>query len=146
MEKNKLCKTYRLIPFLLFFILMLTSCRVVKYSHNDIMNNYKTKSDVISRFGLPTEKRKEGDLEEWYYSYGSLTVSEYEKTNYFNTPVVSSESNTTQKFLKFTLKNNIVTNWTSQGVNLEETELNKKLTFATLIIFFGSIILIASGD
>jgi hypothetical protein len=111
------------------------------------MNNYKTKSDVISRFGLPTEKRKEGDIEEWYYSFGSSTVSEYEKTTYFNNPpVISGESNTTQKYIKFTIKNDAVTNWTSQGVDLEETEVNKKLTFASLIIFFGSIILIASGD
>jgi hypothetical protein len=111
------------------------------------MNNYKTKSDVISRFGLPTEKRKEGDIEEWYYSFGSRTVSEYEKTTYFNNPpVISGESNTTQKYIKFSIKNDAVTNWTSQGVDLEETEVNKKLTFASLIIFFSSIILIASGD
>jgi hypothetical protein len=146
---NKLSKTYRLIPFLLFFILMLTSCTRVIYSHNDVMDAYRTKSDIITRFGLPTEKRQEGDIEEWYYSYGSRTSSVYNNIAYGNNrPVIIGRSNTTDKYIKFTLKNDKVTNWTTQGVNLQETEVDKKkriwailgsIAFISFFVWLGSL-------
>ena len=146
---NKLTKTNRLIPFLLFFTIMSTSCTRIIYSHNDVMDAYRTKSDIITRFGLPTEKRQEGDIEEWYYSFGSRTSSVYNNIAYGNNrPVIIGKSNTTEKYIKFTLKNNAVTSWTTQGVNLQETEIDKKkniwvilssVAFISFFVWLGSL-------
>lgn len=38
------------------------------------MSNFKTKDDLIRKFGIPTSKRSDGDYEEWYYLFGVKTV------------------------------------------------------------------------
>lgn len=46
-------------------ILLCTSCTRLVYSNNDYMKSFKTKNEVIARFGMPSEK-KDGNI------YGDL--------------------------------------------------------------------------
>ncbi len=68
----------------LFFIvissLVATSCatmvRVATTTHKQTMDSYKTKEQVIGKFGIPTSKRNDGDYEEYYYLFGTKTVTD----------------------------------------------------------------------
>ena len=69
--------------FILFslFSLFISSCTVIvpaviwttqkKVSHDDVMNSYKTKKDVIKNFGIPTSKISVEGIEIWTYKAGS---------------------------------------------------------------------------
>jgi hypothetical protein len=60
--------------------LFLTSCttmeRVATTTHKQVMDSYKTKDEIIGKFGIPTSKRTDGDFEEWYYLFGVKTVTD----------------------------------------------------------------------
>ncbi len=50
-------------------MLSLLSCTKVIYTQKQVLDGYKTKQDVIEKFGTPTEKRTGDTTEEWLYSY-----------------------------------------------------------------------------
>ena len=130
MGNNK--KPFYIMLFLL--IAVVSSCTKTLYTHNDVMNRYKTKADIITKFGLPSEKRSESGLEEWYYNFGTKTTYTYSNTQ---SSLLTGNANTSNKFVKFIIKNDSVVNWTTQGVDLKLTEINKKQT--TLAIILGTI-------
>ncbi len=53
----------------LFSMATLVSCTKVLYTHQQVMDSYKTKEQVLKQFGIPTEKRMSADTEEWLYRY-----------------------------------------------------------------------------
>ena len=63
-----------------FCIILLSSCttmvRVATTTHKQVMDSYKTKEQVIGKFGIPTSKRIDGDYEELYYLFGVKTVTD----------------------------------------------------------------------
>jgi len=70
-----------LILSVIIISLIASSCgsklvRVATTSHKEIMDNYKNKEVVISKFGLPTSKKSDGDYEEWEYLYNVKNVTE----------------------------------------------------------------------
>ncbi len=130
MENNE--KTFYIKLFLLISIV--SSCTKTLYTHNDVMNRYKTKTDIITKFGMPTEKRSESGLEEWYYNFGTKTTYTYSNTQ---SSLLTGNANTSNKFVKFIIKNDSVVNWKTQGVDLKLTEINKKQT--TLAIILGTL-------
>ena len=79
------------------------------------MNNFKTKNDVISSFGLPDDRKQYQDIEEWIYYKGSSSVS----TLFPNNPVMITAS--ASRFVKFTFSGDNVTKWQTVGVNYEKT-------------------------
>ncbi len=50
-------------------MLSLFSCSKVIYTQKQVLDGYKTKQDIIRKFGAPTEKRTGDTTEEWLYSY-----------------------------------------------------------------------------
>jgi hypothetical protein len=134
----------------LAFTFLATSCTRVVYTHNDVMARYNTKTSIISRFGLPSEKRTEGDLEEWYYGFGSNTI-----VNTYNAPIYNTNSRigfgnaqTYNRYIKFLIRNDRVASWESQGVNLQEVERDKKKTTWAWIgggVLFGLLIAASAG-
>ncbi|HWD89822.1 MAG TPA: hypothetical protein VG367_16940 [Mucilaginibacter sp.] len=42
-------------------MLSLFSCTKVLYTHEQVMNRYQSKQDVIGKFGMPAEKKTNGD-------------------------------------------------------------------------------------
>lgn len=45
------------------------------FSHEDALNDLKTKDQIIAKFGLPTSKKNDGEYEEWYYDFGTKMVT-----------------------------------------------------------------------
>ena len=70
----------RLVLLFFLFSFLINSCTLVvpavmwatqeKVSHEDVMNSYKTKKDVIRNFGLPSSKVSEAGIEIWTYKAG----------------------------------------------------------------------------
>lgn len=68
---------------MLFFSLMVSShgnaqkmIKVIKTTHRDYMGQFRNKEQVITRFGIPTSKRADGEYEELLYVFGTKTVTE----------------------------------------------------------------------
>jgi len=82
----------------LFFLglLSLFACTKVIYTHKQVMDEIKSKDQVIKKFGLPNSKMTEGEYEQWYYDYGmesrSRTSSTYTKPEINNTVNVNINS------------------------------------------------------
>ena len=45
-------------------------------THKQVMDKYKTKDQIVAKFGLPTNKKTEGEYEEWLYDYGTKTITD----------------------------------------------------------------------
>ncbi len=52
-------------------ILLITSCTKTLYTQQQVLNTYKTKSDVTARFGLPGDVKANEDKTTSYYYYGN---------------------------------------------------------------------------
>ena len=52
-------------------ILQITSCTKTLYTQQQVLNTYKTKSDVTARFGLPSEVKTDEAKTTFYYYYGT---------------------------------------------------------------------------
>jgi len=99
------------------------------------MEQFKTKSDIVNRFGLPTEKREGEGIIEWVYNFGTVSVasnfgnsntraSVYGNSNSAYGSANTNSMNVTQftqysRYIKFTLdQQGNVMKWESQGVDL----------------------------
>lgn len=98
------------ILLLLMFISSLASCTSVKYTHEQVMDRYTTKSDIAEKFGVPTQKRYEGNIEQWYYDLGQVTRSGSYRTNGNSNSTVNVVGNTAT--INTTYTPATVTNWT----------------------------------
>ena len=122
----------------LMFILLSTiiiSCaptqKFVITSHEQVMDGYKTKDQVIARFGMPTSRRTDIGLEEWTYDYGTKSVTKKNASLsgvlHRNNTIIgtsrdgsasgnsNSESGDVKIFVKFTFKVDSAINWTTRG-------------------------------
>jgi len=65
--------------------IVLSSCSVrtiqATTTHKQVMDGFKSKDAIIARFGIPTSKKTEGEYEEWYFDYGTKTVTDAASTS-----------------------------------------------------------------
>lgn len=54
-------------------VLLITSCTKTLYNHQEVLNSYKTKSDVVARFGTPSEVITNEAKTTVYYYYANET-------------------------------------------------------------------------
>lgn len=137
--------------FLAILLLPLViSCKSAMIStHQQVMNNYDSKSKVINRFGLPDTKLSEGDIEQWYYDFGTrsstsiynptatanttVKINDYDNTitanTTYNRPAGRKTTNTYSRYIKFIINPSTgnVESWNSNGVNLELIDKKQRL-------------------
>lgn len=66
----------------LFLAIFACSCTKTLYSTQDVLGRYRSKDQVIARYGLPTVKREEGEYTEFYYDHGAITLANsYSRAN-----------------------------------------------------------------
>jgi hypothetical protein len=119
-------------------MLSLFGCTKVVYTHDQVLDNYTTKKDVMKRFGMPTEKRMIDSAEAWLYrfdrkdSFTKHSVDEYQNVQ----TATVTDFNRYKRYLIFVFdqKGNVIRN-DYQGVDLA---VKKKNTG-------GTIVLIAAG-
>jgi hypothetical protein len=119
-------------------LLIFSSCTRVLYTHNQVMDRYHTKEEIIARFGLPTEKRQGENIEEWIYDFGTISKGRGTGVGYRGISFSSGQYDNTQKFIKFTFDSNgKLLKWDSQSVDLTEKKVSTGKTIAGVIILLG---------
>jgi len=120
---------------LLLSLLIACSNSKILYTHSDNMSKLTTKQQVIDKFGEPSSILSEGEIDEYYYDFGTWnqTVNYYdakislvnENTSYaqYQQPMRSAVR-TEYKYIKFKIIKDSVIRWESKGVNFETK--NKK--------------------
>lgn len=124
----------------LLSMLSLFSCTKTIYTHEQVLNGYKTKQQVTQKFGVPTEKILSDTTDEWLYRYdGRKPADEYHNANTASVPGFGNYT----RFLIFSFdKQGNVIQRNSQGVNLAE---KKKNVVGTIFLIVGGLALIASA-
>jgi len=113
---------------LLLLLLIACSNSKILYTHSDNMSKLTTKQLVIDRFGEPASISSEGEIDEYYYDFGTFnqTVNYYdakislvnENTSFaqYQQPMRSAVR-TEYKYIKFKMIKDSVIRWESKGVN-----------------------------
>lgn len=117
-------------------ILLLLSCTKTVYTHEQVLDSYKTKQDVARKFGRPTEKKTTNITEQWLYKYAGHTAADRisnEKVAYV------TEFGKYDRYLIFSFNNQgNVTGWDCEGVNFAYKKPNitgTALLVAGVIVF-----------
>lgn len=105
------------------------------HSHSKYMNeNFKTKEDVIKKFGSPSEKKYEENIEIWIYNFGKITKSkEITKSGNIENETISTRIITNNDFVEFQFKDGEnVYNWRSKGIDYSSnnySEITKNIIY-----------------
>jgi|SRR5476649_2332739 hypothetical protein len=129
-------------------ILSTFSCTKIIYNANDHMARYKTKQDIVKDFGLPAEKRSGEGIEEWLYTYGTVTTRTHlgnsTDNNASATSINVTQFNQYDSYVKFTLDGNgNVLKWESRGVDLAIRAKAPVRTVLYGLFWIGAIIVFA---
>jgi len=124
----------------------LTSCtvllpsRVPMVTHDSVMQSYKNKSQVISKFGVPSVKTNFEGLEIWIYDLGTVQSSEVVVRNYPESDKLTESyvTETYEKFVEFHFRGDEVINYRTEGVDY--STLNKKIMRGALGFMIDSVI------
>lgn len=145
--------------YTLTLLLILSSCTMTKYTHSQVMNNAvngKTKEQILQEFGIPTEKRVEGNYEEWIYVLGQRsislsppsssrsTVKVYPSRATIDTRYSASMgmTRTVEDYIKITFQGDKAIRWNTQGVDYTVTERDsEKTALAVVFSVLGSVLL-----
>ena len=123
-------------------MLSLFSCTKVIYTHEQVLDQYMSKTEVMKRFGIPTEKMTKDSTEEWLYRYDSYnTITQHSVEEYHNTQTATvTEFNRYKRYLIFTfdLKGNVIRN-DFQGVDLT---VKKKDPVATVALITAGVVVV----
>lgn len=140
---------------LLFAILFtISSCTKILYTHQQYMERFKTKDDVIHGFGIATEKRQENNISEWFYDYGRRTTAVSNGNSYtgvsvsgdYNSIYGNSNTNTgmitqiynNENYVKFLFDStNRVINWNTFGVDFGKKTIARG---ATMVAIGGTLL------
>ncbi len=137
---------------LLAIVVLSASCTSVKYTHHQVMDRYDSKSKITAKFGVPTSKSREGNIEQWYYNFGQVTRSGGYTTNGSSNSNISVNGNiatvrttytpatvtnwtrtyTRYLIVMFDQRGNVV-NWKSKGLDYTVREKDPKKTILTLL-------------
>ncbi len=130
-------RIHKPISIVLFFILVLSSCYTVKYTHNEAMNSVLglTKSEVIKNWGIPSDKRIDGKYEEWFYDFGTRYITYSGPQNVQSNKYGRMYYTTTaQSYALLQFTDYRVTGWQTKGVDYEKTEMNKGKTAIAAVV------------
>jgi|GEM_PF-1058771 len=148
---------------LAFFTLLFTlGCSKTIYSTKQVMDSYKTKADVINRFGYPNERIKDNGTEEWLYDGRTIDKqpglddpSKQRPVAFNANPVNEKETAAAvyvtqfsqyQTFIKYTFdQNGRVLKWDSEGVNLAKKKAKPISTILLVLGIAATAIMIAGA-
>ncbi|MFL9484201.1 hypothetical protein ACI6Q2_15575 [Chitinophagaceae bacterium LWZ2-11] len=145
--------------------MLICSCTKTIYTTKDVLGSLTTKKAVISKFGLPTERRSEGDITEWIYDFGSVsdassysraranaTVTDNGNNTYgsaYGSGSTVSQFSTYNRFVKFTFDANdrvINSVWQAVDFSVKKPATGKTILYITGIVALGiGLGILASG-
>ncbi|MFI5162638.1 MAG: hypothetical protein ACHQHN_15270 [Sphingobacteriales bacterium] len=118
-----------LIKTLAFLAVMtLFGCTKVLYTHEQVLGRYKTKQQVLQKFGAPTEIKPNQTGEEWLYTYDADQIMHVFSTN------TVSELGQYKNYVQFSFDNQgIVISRHAEGVDLSEKKVSILKTSALAV-------------
>ncbi|WDZ99659.1 hypothetical protein [Mucilaginibacter sp. SJ] len=140
-------------------LIFLSSCSKLIYSHEEVMQSYHTKNDVIRQFGQPDEIMIVNDTTRWLYNCGEPSVFNDTKTKVkvngvfnagsgFNTiPVNVKQFSRYNKYVQFAFNHDgKVLNWDSSGLNFAERKAKPLATIGVVATVVTAIAIVIVGS
>jgi len=132
-------KNFIKIPVFLW-LLSLCSCTKVLYTHEQVLDSYKTKQDVQRKFGAPAERKINQNGEEWLYTYDAEQQTQGLTTN------TVTELGRYKNYVLFSFDNQgNITSRHAEGVDLSEKKVSALKTIALVaglaVVLFGTLAL-----
>jgi hypothetical protein len=121
----------KLLPGYLIVLCLLLFCSCTKkvYTHQQVMQGFHTKDDVLKQFGNPDQVKEGADIEEWTYNRDK--VSEPNKTNKPDTIIATDAVSDTlkasqpvaySKYIRFIFdREGNVAGYKTQGIDMSRT-------------------------
>ena len=129
-------------------MLSLFSCTKVIYTHEQVVDSYKTKDQVVKKFGIPAEELINGEVVEWLYPYdknnlpGNHSISEVESVRTAHV----AEFTSYRRYIIFSMdKQGEVIRWKGEGVDLAEKQKDPGATVMLVIGGLGATALAVWG-
>jgi hypothetical protein len=141
LKPDKIKKDYVTLASLLSMLtLLLFSCSKVIYTHEYVLNTYRTKPEVMLQFGIPTERITTTETEQWLYWYdGPRYTDEFRNVKTIEVTEFSSFS----QYLVFTFdKQGNVINRNCNGVDFTKRKNNTGGTLALVALGAGAAVLV----
>lgn len=140
-------KSLRWYAFMIFAF-ALSSCAKTVYTHQQVMQEFRTRDQVLKKLGEPDQKVKTGLIDEWIYNRdtdakrGPLEKNEMSpvigKTDSLN----ANQPQLPDKYIRFIFnEKGDVLGYKTQGVDMGKTE--KAGFFTTLFEVIGATVVIA---
>jgi hypothetical protein len=121
--------------FILLVALLLCSCSKKLYTHQQVMQSFHSKDDVLKRFGNPDIKRMADSTEIWIYNrdMGTKSVDSTAKLSKINTDTTKALPMVKQgKYINFMFdRSGNVVGYKSNGIDLT---YEKKISAGTNIL------------
>jgi hypothetical protein len=86
-------------------------------THSDKMEIYKSKSQVIAKFGIPTKKDTYQGIEIWHYDLGGYTSTAAAAAPIGSGIYGSSSTSYSNRYVEFQFRGDNVINWRTKGVD-----------------------------
>ena len=126
---------------------LLISCTKTLYTHEEYMGRYKTQQEIVTKFGIPTEKFADDTTEQWLYKF----INDYpDRVHPSFTQVTNASSHTVKTFTEydsfviFTFdKHGKVMQWYAKGIDFTHKKVSAGRTvgliagIAAVLLFIG---------
>jgi hypothetical protein len=135
---------------ILLNLLTLVSCKTVLYTHEQVVDRYKTKPDVARRFGNPNEKMVSDTGEAWLYVYRSTHFHHMQEQSLAASTATVTAFGKYDRFIiyRFDKQGNVV-QWKAEGVDLTERKVSPGLTIGLVaglsVVFIAMLLIIANS-
>ena len=136
----------KIITCLTAFAVLFSNCSKLVYRHQDFMDSLKTKKDVISHFGGPSEYKLLGDSSKWLYNLNArerINLWKPDRINKNNSDDPGknvSAFHYPKKMVLITFKNDSVLNYYSQGVDYSLRKPALLETAVVVMLGVGSVL------
>jgi len=128
---------------MLLCALLQLGCTKVVYTHEQVVDLYKTKQDLIKAFKMPTEKKTNDSTEEWLYRYDRNTsLTDHSIAEFPNVVTTNvTEFSKFKRYIIFTIdkRGNVIMCY-YKGVDLA---VRKKNTGGTIALIALGVLLVA---
>lgn len=138
--------------------ILFSNCTKLVYNTSQYLADFRSKKDVVNRFGLPTQQRIGEGITEWIYDYGTVSIgSAYSLGNgnasvnrYGNSSYASASGSISTvsvfsdfpRYVKFTFDGQgNATRYEYRGVDFSE---RKKAPGKTIVLILGGLIVMAA--
>jgi len=132
------------IVFALLNMLSLVSCRTVLYTHEEVIDRYKTKQDVARRFGNPNEKMVSDTGEAWLFVYRANRLRHVQEQSLATNTTTVTTFGKYKRFVAYTFdKQGKVVRWQAEGVDLAERKVSAGKTIGLVVGLSALVIALA---